>query len=156
MQGRSQKLPKVPPFISRLSAKRLTLARANNIDGEVDGASENAPFPKIPLSTELAKYLRVGAELDVPDFWLPHFWWRKSLIRRAEGTGEVLAEIDMLHLTLDARLYAGANSTSCQTNHIFSALTHMEFSMSAVKQCGTENLHSIERGLYLTDNAFQT
>jgi hypothetical protein len=72
---------------------------------------------------ELATYLAEKVEPEEDDFSLLEFWLRKSSPTTCAETGEVLAAAAMPHLALIARLYHGIESTSCQAERNFSALS---------------------------------
>lgn len=105
--------------LERRRAERLAKAKG---EAGMGAAKENRGRSQL-VRKELAMYLAEKVEPEEDDFSLLGFWLRKSSATTCEETGEVIAPAPMPHLALIARLYHGIESTSCQAERNFSALS---------------------------------
>ena len=75
------------------------------------------------IEKEMRTNLAEDPHLEENDFSLVQFWLRRSKPSTCAETGEV--EVGLPYLVLIARLYNGIESTSCQAERNFSALSFL-------------------------------
>ena len=101
--------------------KRLAKSKASN------ASSSPSPVTTVRRSAiiekEMRMYLAEDSHLEENDFSLLQFWLRRSKPSTCVETGEV--EAGLPYLALIARLYNGIESTSCQAERNFSALSFL-------------------------------
>ena len=77
----------------------------------------------VALKQELTTFRGQHVEADMCSFSLPDFWLGKSELTLAQGTDELVAPPDLLHLALLTRRYHGVEATRCQAECNFSSLS---------------------------------
>lgn len=77
------------------------------------------------LRRELRIYLAEDEHPEADGFSLPLYWLRRSSAGTCADTGQTIAAAAMPHLALVARLYHGIESTSCQAERHFFALSDL-------------------------------
>lgn len=124
--GSTPPAPKRPKVVSHLEQRRrdrLAKAKASTSSSSASPAATAAARRSAVIAKELRMYLAEDAMPEEDDFSLLKFWQRRSAGSTCAETGAV--EAGLPHLALIARLYNGIESTSCQTERNFSALSFL-------------------------------
>ena len=124
--GPDQPAPKKQMVASDLEERRrarLAKAKASSATGTAATHGPSLAKRRFLVERELRMYVAEDSHPEEDDFSLLQFWERRSKASTCAETGEV--EPGLPYLALIARLYHGIESTSCQAERNFSALSNL-------------------------------
>ena len=107
-----------PPAISRLERLRLARNIVPQCSNE-DGTESRADA----ALREFGEYMKTPVAANSPDFDVLNAWKAQAMGGVDAKTGEVVVPARWPHVGLLARLYLGIDTTSCQAERNFSALS---------------------------------
>ena len=125
--GSDQPAPKKQMVASDLEERRrarLAKAKASSATGTAATHGPSLAKRRFLVERELLRmYVAQDSHPEEDDFSLLQFWERRGKASTCAETGEV--EPGLPYLALIARLYHGIESTSCQAERNFSALSNL-------------------------------